>query len=378
MRVLFATTAGAGHLGPMVPFASSCGDAGHDVAVAAPASFGAHVEALGFPHLPFADAPEDEWQAVMASLPGRSHEDANATVIREVFGRIDTRAALPGMRQIVADWNPDLVVRDPCEFSSYLVADDAGLPHVQVAIGLAWYDRLTLQLMGDVLPELGAQPGLASLVAAPRLTLLPSSFEDPDAPGRGWQRYRNPEHAPAADGLPDWWGGSSDPLVYVTFGTVAPGLGLFPDLYRAAVEVLRPLPVRVLVTVGRDADPGELGALPANVHVERWVPQAQALAHAAVLVSHGGFGTTLGGLSAGVPQVVLPLFADQPANALRVEAVGAGVAVGGGAAGAAELADAVGHVLGDDRFRRGARRIADEIAALAPVSDATAALEAMV
>ena len=33
------------------------------------------------------------------------------------------------------------------------------------------------------------------------------------------------------------------------------------------------------------------------------------------MVGHGGFGTTLGALLAGVPQVVVPLFADQPHNA---------------------------------------------------------------
>lgn len=36
MRILFATTAGAGHVTPMVPLAAGCRAAGHDVAVAAP------------------------------------------------------------------------------------------------------------------------------------------------------------------------------------------------------------------------------------------------------------------------------------------------------------------------------------------------------
>jgi UDP:flavonoid glycosyltransferase YjiC (YdhE family) len=42
---------------------------------------------------------------------------------------------------------------------------------------------------------------------------------------------------------------------------------------------------------------------------------------------HGGSGTTLGALAAGLPLVVVPLFADQPVNARRVAAVGAGLAV---------------------------------------------------
>ena len=43
--------------------------------------------------------------------------------------------------------------------------------------------------------------------------------------------------------------------------------------------------------------------------------------HAAAVVGHGGFGTTMMALAAGVPQVVVPLFAfDQTINAERVAA----------------------------------------------------------
>ena len=52
------------------------------------------------------------------------------------------------------------------------------------------------------------------------------------------------------------------------------------------------------------------------------------LAHADAMLGHGGFGTTMGALAAGVPQVVMPIFtSDQLANAEHVAAVGAGIAV---------------------------------------------------
>lgn len=47
MRVLVSTTAGSGHLGPVLPFARACGAAGHDAVVAAPASFAAEGAAVG-------------------------------------------------------------------------------------------------------------------------------------------------------------------------------------------------------------------------------------------------------------------------------------------------------------------------------------------
>ena len=117
------------------------------------------------------------------------------------------------------------------------------------------------------------------------------------------------------------------PLVYMSFGTVAATIGFFPDLYRAVIDALADLPIRLLVTVGEEADPAELGPLPGHVRVERWIPQAEIFTEADAMVGHGGFGTTLGALLAGVPQVVVPLFADQHHNAGRIAELGAGLAV---------------------------------------------------
>jgi broad specificity phosphatase PhoE len=60
---------------------------------------------------------------------------------------------------------------------------------------------------------------------------------------------------------------------------------------------------------------------------ESWVPQIEALPHAALVVCHGGSGTMLGALAAGLPLVVMPLFADQYYNARRIEALNAGISV---------------------------------------------------
>ena len=162
------------------------------------------------------------------------------------------------------------------------------------------------------------------LRAAPYFTDLPEALEDPGEPSPPRTlRFRT---APVPEPtVPD-----AEPLVYVSFGSVTAGehLPLYPALYRAAIEALAPLPARILLTVGEDRDHGELGPLPPNVTVERWVPQDEVLTHAAAVVTHGGHGSTLGALAHGVPCVVLPLFAlDQWFNAAAVARAGAGVAL---------------------------------------------------
>jgi UDP:flavonoid glycosyltransferase YjiC (YdhE family) len=91
------------------------------------------------------------------------------------------------------------------------------------------------------------------------------------------------------------------------------------------------------------------------------------------MVCHGGSGTVRAGLAASVPLVVLPLFADQPDNAARVAALGAGLALDGGPAGIAGMAGAVRALLADDRYASQAAAVAAEIRTL-PTVDVAAGI----
>jgi rhamnosyltransferase subunit B len=56
-----------------------------------------------------------------------------------------------------------------------------------------------------------------------------------------------------------------------------------------------------------------------------YVPLSALLPHVAVLVHHGGIGTTAEALRAGTPQLVAPFAWDQFDNGARVAALGAGL-----------------------------------------------------
>ena len=132
MRVLCATTANDGHFGPLLPFARACAVAGHEVRVAAPASYAAVVAGAGFRHEPFADAPPQLIGPIMGKLPTLAFEAADDLVIREVFARIDAQAALPSLLETVERWRPDVVIRETAELASLAAAESGGVPHVQV------------------------------------------------------------------------------------------------------------------------------------------------------------------------------------------------------------------------------------------------------
>lgn len=380
MKVLIATTAGAGHFSPLVPLARACGAAGHEVLVAAPQSFRDTVESAGLEHAAFADVPPEVMGQVFSRLPSLTYEQANEVVIADVFGRLDARAALPGMSGIFDAWKPDLVLRDPCEFASLAVACRNRVPQALVAIGVtAMTDAVALFVI-DPLAELDALAGLpagscgAALEATETLTSVPATL-DGETTGK-LHRYRDGAASPPGSGLPDPWGEPDHPLVYVTFGSVAGSQERFDNLYRTVLHVLADEPVRVLLTTGHGLDPAELGPLPANAHAERWWAQSDVMSHADAVVGHGGFGTTMTAIAAGIPQVIMPLFSlDQRLNAERVEAVGAGLTLPRGAQDVGLIPQALSTLLTETSHREAAQTVAAEIALLPPVTQMMTMLE---
>jgi UDP:flavonoid glycosyltransferase YjiC (YdhE family) len=128
--------------------------------------------------------------------------------------------------------------------------------------------------------------------------------------------------------------------------------------------------------VGRQVDVAGLGPLPPNARVVNWWPQAEALAEAAIVLGHGGFGTTMGAVVAGVPQVVCPLFStDQVVNARHVASAGAGRRVEPGPDVVTRACRELPVLLSGDEYRASAQQLALDAAALPPEAAAVATLE---
>ena len=287
---------------------------------------------------------------------------------RELFAGHCTDAMLGAARDLCHEWRPHLVVREPCEYATAVVAHDARIPQLQVGLSQSAIEYAVLEQVTETL-ERHATGVAGAIAAAPYLTAFPASV-DP-SPWPDTRRFRQSAGIPEA--LPDWWPSDLRPLVYVTFGSV---LGHLPEaqvVYRIVLDAVAGLETRVLMTVGRAFDPTVLGPIPDNTHVERWVPQHEVFPHAQLVVCHGGSGTTFGALAAGLPLVICPLFADQSANAQVVADAGAGVVFTGrhrapGGVGSlriedcASLRNTIESALREPGRAHAARRLAEEIA----------------
>jgi UDP:flavonoid glycosyltransferase YjiC (YdhE family) len=147
------------------------------------------------------------------------------------------------------------------------------------------------------------------------------------------------------------------PLVYVTQGST----GSAATLARAVRE-LAGEPVDVLVTTGALCEPAALEALAENVCAERFLPGRACMEAADVAVVHGGHLTTIEAHAAGTPVVVVPHGFDQFVWANRVERLGTGLAVRPPSLPGA-IRRAVRRVLRQERYRRAASAIAEDLRA---------------
>ena len=68
---------------------------------------------------------------------------------------------------------------------------------------------------------------------------------------------------------------------------------------------------RLAVTVGLGHLPEELAPIPANSHVEQYIPHSAVLGKSRLFVSHAGHGSVMKSLLYGVPMVLVPWSRDQ-------------------------------------------------------------------
>jgi UDP:flavonoid glycosyltransferase YjiC (YdhE family) len=386
MRVLLSSTRGLGHIQPLLPYARALLRRGHQVLVAGPADLSEVLREAALEHAPFGHPGDDTLAPLWARLRGATPAEQMSIALQDIFAGANARAALPGLQQTIGTFKPDLVLRDSVEFGSLIAAERAGVAHARVAVHMVSFEEPGFPLATGPLDQLRQQVGLpaggASFVRTePAFSAFPASLDGPRDAGKTVEPHRARVVEQAASTVVPAWApadeGSDDgkPLVYVTFGTVAGGTPGVRAVYRTAIEAVASLPVHALLTTGRGLPADALGSIPANVHVEAFVPQRDVLPRVRAVVCHGGSGTVLGALAAGVPMVVVPLFADQPHNAERVAAVGTGLALP--APDAASLAAAIGRLLAEPAFSQRARQLAGEVAAMPTVDDMIDVLSAL-
>ena len=379
MRVLFTTQPALGHFHPLVSIAQELMAAGHEVAVACAASFQSTVETSGIQAFPAGiDWQLDEVREAFPELAGSSPEIDRIVFWRDIFAGRTAERMVTDLLGLAADWQPDVIVRENAEYGGLLAAESLGLPHALVQV--ASFNPQLDEWAGPSLDALRAQfdlpldPDHTRLRGYLQFSFVPEAFQN--AQIRLPTTYHSLRPAifdqTAVEDPPIWLDRAVErPVVHVTLGTAFGN----PALLTTIIGGLRDEVGTLVVSTARNVDPASLGTQPDNVRVERYIPHSVLLPQCDAIVTHGGMGTILASIVHGLPLVVTPITADQPANAELVTSLGLGRSVPRGEQTPQAIRDATLAVLNDPDYRRRVRELRDHLAALPGPDHAVMLLE---
>lgn len=337
---------------------------GHHVRVLGTEGLRSRFESAGAVFLPYKYAPDNDLRQPETDLVKDWETRNPLSLVARVRDRLLCGPAREFCRDVVEELQreaADVVVVDTLIPSARFGAEVAGVPAVIVmhgpymvprsdapplgtgfmpatrslgrlrdrsaaALALAVF-RTGLPALNQARAEFGLAPlrdGLELVGKADRILVCTSPSYD-FAPGSvpAHVCYVGPQlddAASVASGNP-WAGPPDRPLVLVGLSST---VMLQEGLLQRAADALGQLQVRGLITTGPAVDSAVIVA-PPNVTVKQWVRHADVLPYCSAVITHGGHGTVMKALIAGVPLVVVPLGRDQPDNAARVAHAGAGI-----------------------------------------------------
>ena len=350
-RIVWACWDGGGNLTPSLGIAGSLERRGHEVHFFGRPDMVDRVEAAGLKATTLTRARADLDRYAFHPMP-------------TVFGYTSSPAVGDELVEVVTDEAPDLVVIDAMFAAALHVAERFGCPSAVMLHTFCyqhidmWRANFTMQSESRQRAGFDPLPDLDTLWSERELLQVNTLAVFDGEPTVGWTNVVHGAPVLAAERravpvLLPWSPDDEVPVVLLSFSTVAEQRD--PAMLQLALDALAPLPVHVVATTGAIVEPADLRA-PDNAWLVPFADHDALMERAALVLGHGGHGTTMRSLRHGLPIVGIPAKAgDQGPNLALVEKWGAGLAlpvdpeVG-------QVRSAVQDVLADPRYAEEARR----------------------
>lgn len=334
-HIAMFSIAAHGHVNPSLEVIRELVARGHRVTYAIPPVFADKVAETG--------AEVKPWHSTLPS-PDDDPSAWGSTLLDHVEPFLnDAVQALPQLIEAYAGDEPDLVLHDITSYPARVLAHRWGVPAVSLSPNLvawegyeeevaepmwaeprrtergrAYYARFEAWLAENGItqhPDPFAGRPARSLVLIPR-ALQPHADRVDEAVHtfvgacQGDRATQGDWQRPAG----------AEKVALVSLGST---FTKQPAFYRECVKAFGELPGwHLVLQIGKQVDPAELGAVPANVDVRSWVPQLAVLREADLFVTHAGAGGSQEGLATATPMIAVPQAVDQFGNADILQGLG--------------------------------------------------------
>lgn len=338
MKILIVTLGSIGDLLPFLPVAERLRLAGHAPVIASNAGYAQLVRMNGFDFAPVWEGPRQALDDTLAGDPARAWH-----IVRDEMFAHATQPAF--------DFIAHHAKQERCVVLASWSARGAALAH----------EKLGVPLFTAYLSPHALQEG----VGANALGFFPGWFGPADWPddfaAAGFPLFDDALIPPLPAEVERFLADGPPPVIF----TPGSFMRKSAQFFQASLEACQRLQARaIFLTPYADQIPVNL---PPSIRHDSYVALQRLAPRGAALVHHGGIGTTAQALRAGIPQLVTPVFFDQPDNARRIAALGVGRPVQ--AYNAAAVAQQLANLLDSAAVRQDCARVKDLFAAGDPVAD---------
>lgn len=361
-HIAMFSIAAHGHVNPSIEVIRELVARGHRVSYAIPASFAEKVAETG--------ATPVIWNS---TLPTDGEPEAWGTELIDNLEPFlnDAVQALPQLAAAFEGDEPDLVIHDITAYPAPVLAHRWGVPAVSLSPNLVAWEGYEDEVAGPMFADLKAsergqayyarfaawltENGLGDQVDSfqgrPRrsVVLIPRALQpNADRVDTSVYTFVGACHGDRTATQGRWQRPESAEGRKVLLVSLGSAFTKQPAFYRACAEAFGDLPDwHVVLQIGKFTDEADLGTIPANVEVHRWVPQLDILRQADAFITHAGAGGSQEGLATATPMVAVPQAVDQFGNADMLVSLGVARHVPMEQADAATLREAVLALLSD-------------------------------
>jgi MGT family glycosyltransferase len=362
MRALLTSLPAYGHLHSVSALAKAMQAAGHVVCLATSSKLCSTVEQNGIPCVPAGLTWGGDLADTRPALSSTPPAMRSLRTRQRIYPVELPSHMLKDLSRVIEEFAPDVVVSERDEHAGPIAAETHGLPYALTSAGFHPLvpDAKARRALSRTRKKHGLDPDLEGVAAFRHLYLdfIPSWFA-----GERFTLPSRQEVAFVESGIcrrphPELDLGNlvtGRPTIYVTMGTIA---NRHVEVLRTVIEALRP-DLNLIVSIGENRDPGELGEPGTGVVMARWVTHEQVMQHCCGVVCHAGTNTTLAALSAGRPVVLIPVLSDQPDIAQRCVDLGVGTRLDWRRLDASAVIKAVTSILEDPSYGQRAAGLAE-------------------
>ncbi|MFD7969479.1 macrolide family glycosyltransferase [Streptomyces clavifer] len=322
-HIAFLNIPAAGHVTPTLGVVEELVRRGHRVSYLAAGPVAERIASTGAEIIPYTSALDPRTIAPTG---------AQDWLARVLLGAVrEAAATAPVLEAHFGDDLPDCLVYDiSMQFLGRVMSRKLGIPGIQLYPVLASHQYFSQAhdtaegLFGDLTRELRTFADTHGLHDVPLDELMSDAPRNISFMPREFQTDAGsfPDDQYTFVGIPlresdlqgTWRPTNNNPVVLISLGTT---FNTQPEFFAMCAKAFEGLPWHVVIAAGPGVDLDAVGELPPNAEIHSWLTLQAVLEHAGAFVCHGGAGSTMNALYAGVPLVSVPHNGDEEMIAAR-------------------------------------------------------------